>query len=104
MLQTLYIDPSVMTYAIQAIAGVAIAVGAIVVLAFRKAKKKITEKLNLEEKSVKEVEEEIEIIDDEENIWVLKRVTFNHHHSLEKLNIKWIKNEFGIVPNSFFIQ
>ena len=66
--QTLYIDPSVMTYAIQAVAGVAIAVGAVVVLVFRKAKKKIGEKLNLEEKSTKEVEEEIEIIDEEESI------------------------------------
>ena len=64
----LYIDPSVMTYAIQAVAGVAIAVGAVVVLVFRKAKKKIGEKLNLEEKSTKEVEEEIQMIDEEESI------------------------------------
>lgn len=68
MFQMLYIDPSVMTYAIQAIAGVAIAVGAVVVLVFRKAKKKIGEKLNLEEKSTKEVEEEIQMIDEEESI------------------------------------
>lgn len=68
MFQMLYIDPSVMTYAIQAVAGVAIAVGAVVVLVFRKAKKKIGEKLNLEDKSAKEVEEEIEMIDEEESI------------------------------------
>ena len=36
-----YIDPSVMTYLIQAVAGVAIAVGAAVGIYFRKAKKKV---------------------------------------------------------------
>lgn len=60
----LYIDPSVMTYAIQAIAGVAIAVGAVVVLLWRKAKKKVAEKLNLEDKSIKETEEEVTVIED----------------------------------------
>ncbi len=62
----LYVDPSVMTYAIQAIAGVVIAVGAVVALAWRKAKKKVSEKLNIEERSVKETEEEVAIIDEEE--------------------------------------
>lgn len=60
-----YIDPSVMTYAIQAVAGVVIAVGAVVALLWRKAKKKVSEKLNLEEKSVKETEEEVQLIDEE---------------------------------------
>lgn len=62
----LYIDPSVMTYAIQAVAGVVIAVGAVAALLWRKAKKKVAEKLNLEEKSIKETEEDIELIEDEE--------------------------------------
>lgn len=62
--QTLYIDPSVMTYAIQAIAGVVIASGAIIALVFRKAKKKVAEKLNLEEKTTKEVEADIELVDE----------------------------------------
>lgn len=61
---TLYIDPSVMTYAIQAVAGVVIAIGAVVVVLWRKAKKKVAEKLNLEEKSIKETEEEVQIIED----------------------------------------
>lgn len=60
----LYIDPSVMTYAIQAIAGVVIAVGAVVALIWRKTKKKVAEKLNLEERSVKETEEEVTIIEE----------------------------------------
>ena len=36
-----YIDPSVMTYVIQAVAGIAIALGAAVGMYFRSAKKKI---------------------------------------------------------------
>lgn len=51
-----YIDPSVMTYAIQAVAGIAIAVGAVVGMYFRKAKKKINKKLNVDENKNKEVE------------------------------------------------
>lgn len=51
-----YIDPSVMTYAIQAIAGIAIAIGAFVGMYFRKAKKKISKKLNIDENKNKEVE------------------------------------------------
>ena len=51
-----YIDPSVMTYAIQAIAGVAIAIGTFVGVYWKKAKKKINKKLNIEENRKKEVE------------------------------------------------
>ncbi len=51
-----YIDPSVMTYAIQAGAGIIIAVGAFVGLYFRKAKKKVSKKLNIDENKHKEVE------------------------------------------------
>ena len=53
-----YIDPSVMTIAIQAIAGVAIAVGAFVGIRLRKAKKKLAEKLNIDENKNKEVEDD----------------------------------------------
>lgn len=59
-----YIDPSVMTYAIQAIAGVIIAVGAVAVVWWRKAKKKVETTLHLEEKSKKEVEDEIQLTED----------------------------------------
>lgn len=64
----LYIDPSVMTYAIQAIAGVVIAVGAVFAIVWRKLKKKVAKTMNLEEKSIKETEEEVQIIEDDENI------------------------------------
>ena len=52
----LYIDPSVMTYAIQAIAGIAIAVGAAIGIFWRKAKKKVSNKLGIDENKNKEVE------------------------------------------------
>ena len=52
----LYIDPSVMTYAIQAIAGIAIAIGAFVGIYLRKAKKKVNKALNIDENKNKEVE------------------------------------------------
>ncbi len=63
-----YIDPSVMTYAIQAIAGIAIALGAAVGIYFRKAKKKISNKLSIDENKNKEVEsDEIFIKSSSEN-------------------------------------
>ena len=43
-----YIDPYVMTYAIQAIAGVIIAVGAFLGIYLRKAKKKLNNKLGID--------------------------------------------------------
>ena len=58
---TLYIDPSVVTYLVQAVAGVVIAVGAAVGIYFRKAKKKVNDKLGIDENKNKEVEtDEIE--------------------------------------------
>ncbi len=54
-----YIDPSVTTYAIQAIAGVAIAVGAFVTIYWRRAKKKVSKALRIDENAKKEMEEEV---------------------------------------------
>lgn len=61
-----YIDPSVMTYTIQVVAGVAVAVGAVAGIAWRRFKKKAMDKLGIDENQKKEVEEEIEFDDDEE--------------------------------------
>ena len=61
-----YIDPSVMTYSIQAIAGVAIAIGAVAAVFWRKAKKKVSDKLGLENNTKKEVEEEIVVVEENE--------------------------------------
>lgn len=57
-----YIDPSVMTYVIQAISGVVIAIGAGIGIYWRRAKKKLSEKLDIDENKNKEVEsDDIEV-------------------------------------------
>ena len=53
-----YIDPSVMTYTIQAIAGVAIAIGAAVAMYWRSVRKKLNKKLGVDENKNKEVEKD----------------------------------------------
>ena len=52
-----YIDPSVTTYAIQAVAGVV--VGAVVGIYWRKARRKINDKLGIDENRNKEVEADV---------------------------------------------
>ena len=54
-----YIDPSVTTYAIQAIAGGAIAIGAFVTIYWRRAKKKMSKVLKIDENAKKQMEDEI---------------------------------------------
>ena len=61
-----YIDPSVMTYAIQVIAGVVVAVGAVAGVYWRKAKKQLQDKFGIDENANKEVEEDIIIFDIDE--------------------------------------
>ncbi len=56
-----YIDPSVMSYTVQAIAGVAIALGVVFGVFWRKVKKGTNKVLRRDENSGKEVEGEIEI-------------------------------------------
>ena len=63
-----YIDPSVMTYAIQAVAGIAIALGAAIAMYWRKAKKKISKKLGVDENKNKEVESDNIVIAKKEEI------------------------------------
>lgn len=58
-----YIDPSVMTYTIQAVAGVVIAVGAVIGIVWRNARKKAKQVLNIDENAKKEIEEDIVEID-----------------------------------------
>ena len=60
-----YIDPSVMTYTIQAVAGVVIAIAAVAGIWWRKVKKKASKALNIDENRNKEVETDVlEIKDD----------------------------------------
>lgn len=63
-----YIDPSVMTYMIQAVAGVVIAVGAAAGIYFRRAKRKINDKLGIDENRNKEVESDDIIVNKNEDI------------------------------------
>ena len=54
-----YLDPSVMTYTIQVVAGVVVAVGAVVGVYWRKAKKKVQDSLGMDENAKKTVEEDV---------------------------------------------
>lgn len=60
-----YIDPSVMTYLIQVIGGIVIALGAAIGIYFRRAKKKLSEKLGIDENRNKEVESDDILIKEE---------------------------------------
>lgn len=51
-----YVDPSVMTYTIQALAGVAVALSAVAGVAFRRTRKKIMKALNIDENAKKEAD------------------------------------------------
>ena len=62
-----YIDPSVATYAVQVIAGVVVAVGAGAGILWRKAKKKVQDKLGIDENAKKETEDDIEFDEDDES-------------------------------------
>lgn len=59
-----YIDPSVMTYMIQVVAGIVVAVGAVAGIYIRKIKKKVSEKLGVDENRNKEVESDEIVIDE----------------------------------------
>ena len=59
-----YIDPSVMTYMIQVVAGSVVAVGAVAGVYIRKAKKKMNEKLGIDENKNKEVESDDILVDE----------------------------------------
>ena len=59
-----YVDPSVMTYTIQAVAGAIIALGAVIGVTWRIMKKKAQKALKIDETQKKEVEEDVQIIDE----------------------------------------
>ncbi len=61
-----YIDPSVMTYTIQAIAGVIITIGAVVGIVWRRAKQKAKQVLNIDDNAKKEVEDDVVEINPED--------------------------------------
>ena len=54
-----YVDPSVMSYTFQAIAGVIIALGVVIGVVWRKVKKGANKALGRDENAGKEVEEDV---------------------------------------------
>lgn len=60
-----YVDPSVTTFAFQAIAAVVVAAGAVIGVVWRKAKKKVAQVLNIDENAGKIVEEDFVVTDEE---------------------------------------
>ena len=62
-----YVDPSVSSYIIQAVVGIAVAGSAFVAIYWRKAKKKVQNKLGIDENARKEKEAEVKVFDDDED-------------------------------------
>jgi hypothetical protein len=60
-----YLDPTVMTYTIQIVAGIVVAAGVVIGIWWRKAKKKVQDKLGIDENTRKEVEDDIVEFDEE---------------------------------------
>ena len=63
-----YVDPSATTYMIQAIAGIVIAVGSVGIIFWRRAKKKLRDKVGIDFDKNKETEEAVVAVktDDEQ--------------------------------------
>lgn len=61
-----YVDPSMVTATLSVITGIAVAVGAVVGVAWRRAKNKVQEKLGIDANAKKEVEEDIEFEEDDD--------------------------------------
>ena len=61
-----YIDPSVSTYLISTIAGVAVAAGAFIALSWRRAKKKVQTKLGVDADAKKEKEDDVKVYDEDD--------------------------------------
>ena len=61
-----YIDPSVSSYMIQAIAGIVVAVGAFVAIYWRRAKKKVQNKRGIDENANKEKEEDVKVFNQDD--------------------------------------
>ena len=56
-----YVDPSVMSYAVQAVAGVLIAGGVVFGVVWRKVKRNAQKALHIDENAGKEVEADLEV-------------------------------------------
>ncbi len=56
-----YVDPSVMSYAVQAVAGIVIALGVVFGVVWRKVKKGANKALGRDENAGKEIEDDVEM-------------------------------------------
>ena len=56
-----YVDPSVMSYTVQAVAGVVIALGVVFGVVWRKIRKGANKALGRDENAGKEIEDEVEL-------------------------------------------
>ena len=63
----LYLDTSTVTILITSVSGVAVAIGAAVVIFFRKAKKKVAKTFHIDENAGKEVEGEVLLTENDED-------------------------------------
>lgn len=59
--QLLYLDPSAVSVTLTSVAAIAIALGAAIAIKFKMMKKKVADKLHLDENANKEVEEDLVI-------------------------------------------
>ena len=59
-----YIDPSVTSYAVQAVAGIVIALGVVIGVVWRKIKRGASKVLDIDENKNKELEEDVKLNDD----------------------------------------
>ena len=59
-----YVDPSVVSYGVQALIGIVAAGGAVFLIWWRKVKKKVSKKLGIDENAGKTVEEDVVVTDD----------------------------------------
>ena len=63
----LYLDTSMVTVLITSISGVAVALGAAIVIFLRKAKKKVAKTFHIDENAGKEVEDDVVLTDVDED-------------------------------------
>ena len=98
-----YIDPSVMTYAIQALAGIAIALGTFFSLYWRKIRKPVLHFFNLDDVSGKETESDELVYYDPAVMKEEKRIIVSEteEQSEEKNKGKWSEIFSDLVPALF---
>ena len=92
-----YVDPSVMTYTIQALAGVAVALGAVVGVALRRTRRQLFKLLKIDENAHKEVEEDVRRLSPNEAAELDQSIPIYSDRTVirEDTKLTW-KGRFGI--------